>query len=489
MGISLATTQTSRWLRVAFSILVCVAFASGDAKAKYFSPDTSELPTDPRMIEANSLLSERGSRDRAIELYRAVLEDDPDHRIARLWLARVLSWSGEYDASLAEYAEISLRQGDPSWARKEGADVLAWSGRYREAIEIYLELLGGHPDDFELRVGLARAYGWSGKTREAKRAYEGALELREDVLVRDELAKLADRKRSNSGLGQGQGVFLRDSDDFEIWKETNEAHYPLGERSKFKGQLGYTRIGADVFPTDARDHLEAFDWVFGLEHKLAEPLSVEVGVGARHWGHAEDRFVFRSRADYTASPRTALGFQLEHGDFLDASASFDAVRRGLSVTSLAASWWQGLGGTASAFGIFTTSFVSDGNEAVSLYLNSSLKPWKGHSLEVGISLMSTSYTGKSDHYYDPDLDLGGDVSLAARYPETGPVYARASAALGYGYAKQDGVSGDGLTYRTELGAHVEVLGFWLELAGYRAESQRSSVYTTHGATARIGRSF
>ena len=482
---------------MAFAV-VWTVFLAGDVAAELTKPDTSEPTPDPRMIEASSLLSDRASHDRAIELYREVLAGDPAHRMSRLWLARVLSWGGDYEESLAQYREIALRESDPPWAQKEAADVLTWSGRYEEAFLIYASLLERHPADFDLNLALARAYGWGGRTNEAMRAFRRTLQIRDDVSVRKELAKLSQAAskaaKTDSNRGQGLGIFLRDSDNLEIWREVAGTHYTLGDNSSVEAHLGYTRIGADPRVPGARDLFQAFDWDFALRRSLnpvflARRLEIEVGLGARHWDHAKDQFVVRSRVEYSPSATTAFAASLEHGDFLDTSASLEAVRRGLSRTSLAASCWQSLGGANSVLGIFTATFVSDANEALSTYLSATTAPWSGHSLRLSLSANSISYTGRSDHYYDPVMDIGTMLSASVRYPETGGLYLRADVGIGFGYAKQDGVSGSGFTYRTELGTRLELRDWWFDLSGYRAESQRASVYTTHGAHARLGRSF
>ncbi len=469
--------------------VLCALLLAGGVRAELPQPDTSDLPTDLRVIEANSLLSDPASRDRVIALYREVLSEDPSHRVARMWLARVLSWDGDYDEALTEYREIAMREADPIWVRKESADVLSWAGRYDEAYPLYLEVLELHPDDFELNLALARAYVWGGKSANARKAFERTLEIRDDVVVRDELAALKRSAASGAASGEGLGQFARDSDKSEVWKERTAANYPISDKSRAQGRVGYTRISANPHDASARDRYQAFDWELALRHQFGQSLSAEVGMGARHWDHAEDRFLFRSRLDYTLNSATALGAAVEHGDFLDATASIDVVDHGISYTSLATSCWRSLGGNASAFGILTTTFVSDGNEAVAVHLNSSAKPWADHSLQLSLSANSVSYTGNSDHYYDPDLDIGADLGISARFPETGSIYARAGAAVGFGYAKQDGVKGSGLTYRVEMGSRAEAWGWWIDLSGHRSESQRSTVYTTHGALLRVGRSF
>ena len=66
------------------------------------------LYTDQRMIEADALLADREQYPRAIALYRQVLEEFPSNSMARLWLARVLSWKGDTEQSIAEY-DLLLR--------------------------------------------------------------------------------------------------------------------------------------------------------------------------------------------------------------------------------------------------------------------------------------------------------------------------------------------------------------------------------------------
>ena len=156
------------------------------------APDarTEPLAEDPRLAEARALLADSSSYDEAVALYRAILDDTPGGELeddARLWLARILSWQGEHDASLAHYAELTNRPRPAYDAEIEQAEVLSWAGRYDEAEAAFRALLEREPDDARATRGLARVYLWSERPELADAAFERALELQEDEEARSEL--------------------------------------------------------------------------------------------------------------------------------------------------------------------------------------------------------------------------------------------------------------------------------------------------------------
>ena len=385
-------------------------------------PDEETLPTDPRMIEANSLMSDEPAHDRVVALYREVLAENPEHRMARVWLARVLSWRSHYDDALAEYDEILRREERPRWALRERANVLAWAGQLERAEAEFKELLADEPDDFDLNLALARAYSWSGRSGEARTAYKRTLEIREDAEARAEMEAVPRVQNGMQLGGDGEGRFVRDSDGLEIWRVKTGVQYPINPKTKAWGRLGYVQIHGTPRGTSNKRRLDAGEWMLGLHRRASEALTFDLGLGARHWERAPGHFLLHSSLSYSPGDKTSLGVALEYGDFLERSDSIDSVQRGLDHTSLRLSVWRSLGGTAEAFGQLTSTFVSDGNESISIYLDSSAKPWAAHSLRLSLSASSTNYTGRSADYYDPKADVGGALSVSALWPVTGGHY-------------------------------------------------------------------
>ncbi len=182
--------------------------------------DDEVLPSDPRMIEANALLEGKETWGRAIELYTSVLEEQPDHVMARTWLARVQAWNGDYDPSLANYDVLLAMDPPPAGMRVERAEVLSWAGRYGEAEAAFQAILLEDPHHFEALRGLARVYNWSGRGLLAEETYTRALEAQDDLEVRKE------RKELRAQLSWDVDARMRsftDSDDFYLNALTLEA--------------------------------------------------------------------------------------------------------------------------------------------------------------------------------------------------------------------------------------------------------------------------
>lgn len=71
----------------------------------------------------------------AEKLYLAYLSEHPGDMTARFKLARLLSWDGRYDKSLAQYERILRSRPDDIQVRRHYAMVLIWAGRQADAIQ------------------------------------------------------------------------------------------------------------------------------------------------------------------------------------------------------------------------------------------------------------------------------------------------------------------------------------------------------------------
>ena len=84
-----------------------------------------------------AVLADRKRYREAVKICEGMLAEEPDNREAGLWLARLLSWDGQYWRSLREYAHLIDKNRDWYEPRIEKARVLGWDHRYSASIKEY----------------------------------------------------------------------------------------------------------------------------------------------------------------------------------------------------------------------------------------------------------------------------------------------------------------------------------------------------------------
>ena len=102
-----------------------------------------QLALSKRYVEAN-------------ENYSAVLLREPQNLTAKVGLAKVASWQGDLDRSLALYEEVLARSPHLYDARVGKGFTLAWMGRNEEALTILRSAAKVHPEDQEVATEVAR---------------------------------------------------------------------------------------------------------------------------------------------------------------------------------------------------------------------------------------------------------------------------------------------------------------------------------------------
>ena len=444
------------------------------------------FPSDLRVIEANALLEDRKSWDRAVELYRAALADDPEDLEARIWLARVLSWDKRYDEAFAQYYELLDRTPTSKEVRTEYAEVLSWAGRYDESEKIFQALLAEDPESRRAALGLARVYKWSGRTRQAQRAYERVLATGEDEEIRGEL----DEIESEAGFGthaKADSDFVSDSDDFQMFRTGARGSTDLNPETRVLVRAGYTKVSNSL--ALGRDHSDGFDLLAGVHRVLGKGLTMSIQAGARRWSSSPNTALAHAELQYTPSPRTAAGFQLDYGDFLERSLSLDAVLQGVNETRGRVWLWRELTDSIQGYAYFEASYLSDSNARISGGLSTEWNPWRDWPVSFGVGLNTMSYTSRSLLYYDPSLDLAAVVFSHGGFELHRNFDFDLRVSIGVGHARESGVAATGLTYSVEGGPAWHYDAWQVGLVGRYSQTIRGTTYTSQSVGVTLGRGF
>lgn len=466
----------TRWIP---TLTLALALASDAAFADDALPG---VPADPRIAEAGALLDSKAEWPRAIALYEAVLADAPENVQARLWAARVRAWNGDYDAALAHFGALLAQPAPPPGSEVERAEVLSWAGRSDAAVAAFLQVLEREPANARALRGLARSYRWSGQLSKADRAYQQSLELEGDEKAREELEAMRVGPR---WLVENDSAYFSDSDEFHKYQSSAHAVRKLDYDTSLRSRLRFTAVDSNGL-----DEQRGWTGSLGLERRLPYRLRAALDVGGIEWDRARDRFSGRAELGWAAPTGSSLTLSLAHGDLLSYTGDVDAIDAGLASTALRASVWHPISEAWSLYAAGEIAFFSDDNRRGAAGASLDYQPWQQWDLLFSLGADWAGYSRNTTLYYDPDDDLS--IALAVRHtqPLGHGLEARIRPSLGYGYARQDGVSGESLNFGIEGGpSWRHASGFWIGLEGHYARTQRASGYSHHGADLSVGREF
>ncbi len=450
------------------------------------------MEADPRLSRASELLADASTYDAAAALYREVLAEDPGNREARTWLGRLLAWQARYEESLGHYEALARLEDPPDGIEVERAEVLSWAGRYDEAETAFLTLLQRGPADARAARGLGRVYLWSGRLGLADLAFEFALSLEEDPELHRELEAI--RSRLSWQIGT-ESDYLADSDGFSRLLTHARAAVDLDYSTRIVTRVGTALARLDregpAPPGGSRrdDHL-AFDAALGIEHAFDSGLEGSLEVGVRHWLHAPTQAIVAAELEVPTPAEGVVTFRVDHGDFLARSGSLDAVAAGIRDTTLRIASWHPLAEPLAVFGWAESSLLSDANQRVATGASFDLVPWNGYDVTFSLAGSYLTYMRDSLVYYDPEVDTGGTLSFQASHPLFEGLSFTLRANTGFGYSRQDGAEGTGITWGVGGGPdwqHED--GWWLSLRGRVNRSQRVGTYEIHGFNLGMGKAF
>jgi tetratricopeptide (TPR) repeat protein len=129
-----------------------------------------------RLIDQGIEYERDNKLQQAIDTYRHVLEFDQENILVRIRLAKVLSWTNQYDEALDILDEVLDRDPAQPEALFRKAQIVSWQGRFEESIELYEAYLEQEPNHPEGLMGLARVYFWSGQNERAIEYFNRSIE-------------------------------------------------------------------------------------------------------------------------------------------------------------------------------------------------------------------------------------------------------------------------------------------------------------------------
>ena len=439
--------------------------------------------TDPRVEQANALLGDASRYPEAIELYRAVLADDPDAHDVRHRLARVLSWSRRYDECFAEYDTLLALPEPPADAAVEKGEVFSWAGRYEEAEAVFQAILAEEPANARAARGLARVYSWSGRRGHAAEAYERALLIEADDDARREFEAIREGYRPEIG---SDTKTLSDNDGFRRFVTSVEGVFAIDWQTKIAPRAAYIEV--DSVRAGVPDD-RGYEVGVSLRRQIGERMRGEFAVGGRFWEEYTSRAFVSAQLGYTTENRTSLTFIVDHRDALDRTDSAAAAEAGILDTDGRLTAWRAWGDHFETFGAIGGSYLSDDNARHRAEGSISWRPWLDHHLRLHLGLGYYGYGKGSSLYYAPSVDANTRVAVTHRLHLPWGFSIDLEAGGGVGIAREGGESNSGGSYDVAGGLAWARGPLRVSLNAGRSQSVRQRSYITERYGAQVGLDF
>jgi len=116
----------------------------------------------------------------ALVIFRRLSEQDPDDLEARIWVARILSWKGDYVHAEELYQRILVVAPENLEAQLGLIDLWSWQGQYDRAVQGLLQLRARDSRNTEVLVRLGKLAHWQHRRAEALVYYREVLALDPD---------------------------------------------------------------------------------------------------------------------------------------------------------------------------------------------------------------------------------------------------------------------------------------------------------------------
>jgi len=364
-----------------------------------------DFPAEDRFRMAR-VLSWAGRLDESIAELDRILKENPENHAARIHLARCLSWKGRLGRAEREINRVLAKRPGDRGAILVKANLLRWRGDISRAIALYREAQGGE-EAFSARTGLAYAFLSSGNIRKARE--ERSLLKAEYTYQEKELAELDRAIRAAAGPAFELGyAYYEDSDNNRVDKL----------RASGSVWASVARLGLTIRSLDARDGIRQADArqaSLSAFSRLTESAGLHASAGI-HQSQSSENVAFG-----TGSAR--LEFLIPRGTVAASAArevmtdTAQLIGNSVRVSSYQFSLSQYLGCGITADGSFGHREFTDDNRASDLNLSAK------YAFDVKTPLASAGYrfrlidfskeTGSG--YFDPGNYLSHQLFLALSY--------------------------------------------------------------------------
>jgi tetratricopeptide (TPR) repeat protein len=377
----------------------------------------SELD-DARLQRASELLASADGYTEAEREFREILEQDPSNRSARLYLARLLSWTERSAESVSEYDRLMSSDPADRGVRLERAEVLSWDGRYARAEREFKSILEADPENARALRGLARVYLWSGALLRADGMYARALAQENDPEAQREWTELRGTFRPQAEL---HSAGFSDSARYDIDEHRMRLDWPVGLRTRLGGHLGVVRVShpQDYVPLSIRspnDRDRATELALFIGRSFTDHWRAELEAGLRDWKYATDRVFAHLELEFSPNSGIAFGFRVERTDQLDISDSFEALQEGLRQTGIALSVWKSLGVQVEGYGSVELNEITDGNQRRAVNGSLSYRPWPEQEFWLHLYSNYMGYQDAALEYYDPKSEIASALGFKHHLP-------------------------------------------------------------------------
>lgn len=213
--------------------------------------------------EMNEIFARTNQKEKGIGYYREYLKKEPANPTARLGLAQLLGWSGNYGEAIDTYQKLVEEQPDNVPAQMGLATTLGWDHQFARAENILISLFTADPANEDAKITYSRLLSWQARFNEAVIRLNEVLERNPHSLYGREALGFIHKWRHDYGSAavQFEAITRLDGDSVVI----REAYFQLAELAWIQGRTAEARTrlmaSAKTFPEDFqfRDKLRKID--------------------------------------------------------------------------------------------------------------------------------------------------------------------------------------------------------------------------------------